>query len=93
MALHVKVRRKNINLIVRCLDSWAQAGGGNADTDREYQMWSLLVGTPRTKACCPGRSIGKGRVMMMVWWRSTATVGEPMASITVNLSSGMPVNY
>lgn len=68
---HIKLyaRSKNINLIILRLDSWPQAGGRNANTEGEYQMWSLWLGHSSPKHR-PGRSIE--RRTMMVWWRATA---------------------
>lgn len=68
---HIKLyaRSKNINLIILRPDSWPQAGGRNANTEGEYQMWSLWLGHSSPKHR-PGRSIE--RRTMMVWCRATA---------------------
>lgn len=62
MALDMKARSKNINLIVRCHDSWLQAGGSDADRVGESIRCGkilFLVGTPRPDARRLCRSIGE----------------------------------
>lgn len=94
MALDMKARTKNINLIVLRLDSWPQAGGRDTDREGEYQMWKRVFGRDTQARGTSPRQINRPeRIMMMVWRRARATVRELKARIVVNLSSNMAVNY